>query len=286
MNTTIIQSSDSTLPLSALTGYRFRDKTTARFQPISTVQAVDHLQAEGWEIFKASEAKTRDPFRRPFVKHQIQLTHPDIKPVNGLQPLVYLQNANDGTSSFSLFAGLFRFICSNGLVIGNSFISARVRHVGNVETIRGELQSGAFTVSNQFPSIMEKVELMTEKVISPEERLAFSSLAFNLRFPHKTIPQWTTVPVGNHVRREGDKGNDLWSLYNRAQEDLITGGFNTGRRTARGIRSLTRSTVINRQLWTLAEKALSGDIVKTWEDSKRVDFLQTHRVSGEPLSLI
>jgi hypothetical protein len=200
--------------------------------------------------------------------------------------LVYLQNANDGTSSFSLFAGLFRFICSNGLVIGNSFISARVRHVGNVETIREELQSGAFTVSNQFPSIMEKVEAMTSKVINPEERLAFSSLAFNLRFPKKTVPQWTTVPVGSHVRREGDKGSDLWSLYNRTQEDLITGGFNTGRRRAGGIRSLTRSTVINRHLWSLAEKTLNGSIVKAWEDSKRVDFLKTHRVSGEPLSLI
>jgi hypothetical protein len=263
----------SNLPFSALTSSRYEEKTTGRFQPISTALAVDHLQAEGWQIFKASEAKTRLIERRPFVKHQIQLTHPDIKPVNGLQPLVYLQNANDGTSSFSLFAGLFRFICSNGLVIGSSFISARVRHVGNVETIREELQSGAFTVSNQFPSIMEKVDSMLSFTPSPEEKLAFSSLAFNLRFPNKTLPHWSTVPVGSHVRREGDKGSDLWTMYNRTQEDLVTGGFHTGNRRARGIRSLTRSTVINRQLWSLAEKTLNGKIVEEWKAAKQLSLI-------------
>ena len=268
MTTQAIAQNLATLPLSASTGFRYELRTTSKFQPISTVQAVDHLQNEGWEVFKATEAKTRFPDRRPFVKHQIQLTHPDIKPVNGLQPLVYLQNANDGTSSFSLFAGLFRFICSNGLVIGNSFISARVRHIGNVETIREELQSGAFTVSNQFPSIMEKVEAMSLKVITPEERLAFSALAYQLRRPSSHPILHQGLAVGHTIRREGDTGSDLWTHYNRTQEDLITGGFHAGRRRARGIRSLTKSTVINRQLWNLAEKTLSGDIVEAWEESK------------------
>jgi hypothetical protein len=277
MNTThtttmsTLSPSEHTLPLSALTSSRYEEKTTGKFQPISTRLAVDHLRDEGWEVFKTSEAKTRFPDRRPFVKHQIQLTHPDIKPVNGLQPLVYLQNANDGTSSFSLFAGIFRFICSNGLVVGSSFISARVRHIGDMSTIREELQSGAFKVSSQFPSIMEKVSLMTEKAISPEERFAFSSLAFQLRYPSRSPLGMAT---GHTIRRVEDEGQDLWTHYNRTQEDLITGGFHAGgRRRARGIRSLTKSTVINRQLWALAEKTLSGDIVQTWEEAKKTPAL-------------
>ena len=259
----------SNLPFSALTASRFEAKTTGKFQPLSTAQAVTHLQDEGWEVFKTSEAKTRILERRQYVKHQIQLTHPDIAPVDGLRPVVYLQNANDGTSSFSLFAGLFRFICSNGLVVGSSFISAKVRHIGDLSQVRDDLREGAFKVSSQFPSIMEKVHLMTEKTLAPEELLAFSSLAFQLRFPNKKATPFYHS-VGRIVRREEDSGSDLWKVYNRAQEDLMTGGHSFGlRRRARGIRSLTRSTIINRQLWSLAEKTLSGDIVGEWEKQRK-----------------
>jgi hypothetical protein len=264
------------LPFSALTSSRFEAKTTGKFQPISTAQAVTHLQHEGWEVFKTSEAKTRIIERRPYVKHQIQLTHPDIAPVDGLRPVVYLQNANDGTSSFSLFAGLFRFICSNGLVVGSSFISAKVRHIGDLSQVRDDLKEGAFKVSSQFPSIMEKVHLMTEKSLSIEEGFAFRCMAYNLRFPNKDAQKSADnrfAFVGDQVRRIEDSGNDLWKVYNRTQEDLITGGFSTGRRTARGLRSLTRSTIINRQLWTLAEKTLSGDIVQAWEETKKTPSL-------------
>jgi hypothetical protein len=64
-----------------------------------------------------------------------------------------------------------------------------------------------------------------------------------------------------------DRGQDLWTLFNTAQEKLIRGGARVLSHTkatrqrgyptirkARAISSLPESIRINRQLWDLAEK--------------------------------
>jgi hypothetical protein len=109
---------------------------------------------------------------------------------------------------------------------------------------------------------MDKVERMREKIVTPEENLALSSLAYQLRFPNHGAKRAHYQSWGmGQVRREDDKGSDLWTTYNRLQEDLIRGGFNTGTRRAGMLRSMTRSSTINRQLWNLAEETLDGSIV-------------------------
>jgi len=56
------------------------------------------------------------------------------------------------------------------------------------------------------------------------------------------------------VRREADRGNDLWSTFNVAQENLIRGGFVNGstRRKVRPITSIQKDVNFNSQLWDLA----------------------------------
>lgn len=256
MTTTTLSQS---LPVSAFTSSRYEEKTSQRFQPITTANAVSALQSQGWDIFKAEQARTRKVTRIPYVRHQVQLTHPDIPSVDGLRPVIYLQNANDGTSSFQLFAGLFRFICSNGLVVGSSFLSASVRHTGERETVTGRLMEKTWEVASGFPKVMEKIEAMRSYTMTNEERASFSFLAFQLRYPDN-VRDFYEGRVGFTPRREEDQGEDLWRVFNRTQEDLITGGFLARNRRARGIRSLVRSTKVNRALWDLTEKVLSGEV--------------------------
>jgi hypothetical protein len=66
-----------------------------------------------------------------------------------------------------------------------------------------------------------------------------------------------------HVRRPEDHGNDLWTVYNRAQEAVIRGGMqgriigSNGRprkTTVRGIKAIDSELRANRGLFDIARK--------------------------------
>jgi hypothetical protein len=64
-------------------------------------------------------------------------------------------------------------------------------------------------------------------------------------------------------RRREDQGNDLWTVFNRVQEHLITGGLvgqlPTGQRTrTRPIAAIASSLALNRALWTLTANTAEG----------------------------
>ena len=56
-----------------------------------------------------------------------------------------------------------------------------------------------------------------------------------------------------------DSGNDLWTTFNRIQENMIKGGMSgrskSGRRsTTREVNGVTENVKLNRALWTLADE--------------------------------
>ncbi len=56
---------------------------------------------------------------------------------------IILLNSHDGSSSYQMLAGLFRFVCSNGLVCGDTVADVRVPHTSDVA---GQVVQGAFAV--------------------------------------------------------------------------------------------------------------------------------------------
>ena len=65
------------------------------------------------------------------------------------------------------------------------------------------------------------------------------------------------------VRRIDDRAPDLWTTFNRVQENVIRGGMRgqsvdaNGRRQVRAVRAVTgidQDVKLNRALWTLAEE--------------------------------
>jgi hypothetical protein len=59
-------------------------------------------------------------------------------------------------------------------------------------------------------------------------------------------------------RRHADNKADLWTAFNRVQENIIKGGVSgrstTGRRlSTRAIGGVTENVKLNRALWTLAD---------------------------------
>ncbi|MDE9567420.1 DUF945 domain-containing protein, partial [Xenorhabdus bovienii] len=62
-------------------------------------------------------------------------------------PEIILVNSHDGSSSYQMIPGVFRFVCNNGLVCGETFGDIRVPHKGDVV---GKVIEGAYSVVDMF----------------------------------------------------------------------------------------------------------------------------------------
>ena len=64
------------------------------------------------------------------------------------------------------------------------------------------------------------------------------------------------------VERTEDSGNSLWTVFNRVQEKLITGGcsykMGAKMRKARAVKNFSQDLKINEALWELAEEYIGG----------------------------
>ena len=47
-------------------------------------------------------------------------------------PEIILLNSHDGSSSYQMIPGMFRFVCTNGMICGQTFGEIRVPHKGDV----------------------------------------------------------------------------------------------------------------------------------------------------------
>jgi hypothetical protein len=55
-----------------------------------------------------------------------------------------------------MLAGMFRFVCCNGLVVGEVVDDIRIPHKGNIQ---GEVIEGAFRVLDEFEAVNEHTEV-------------------------------------------------------------------------------------------------------------------------------
>ena len=87
-------------------------------------------------------------------------------------------NSHDGSSSYQMMAGMFRFVCANGMVCGDTLQDIRVRHNGDaVNTII----DGAYTVLESFETVSEQLEEMKSLTLNEGEQKAFARAALTLK---------------------------------------------------------------------------------------------------------
>ncbi|EOA7398038.1 DUF932 domain-containing protein, partial [Escherichia coli] len=102
-----------------------------RYAYIPTITVLESLQREGFQPFFACQTRVRDPGRREYTKHMLRLRRAG--QITGQHvPEIILLNSHDGSSSYQMLPGYFRFVCQNGCVCGQSLGEVRVPHRGNV----------------------------------------------------------------------------------------------------------------------------------------------------------
>ncbi|EKI3327063.1 DUF945 domain-containing protein [Salmonella enterica] len=232
------------------------DKHTSRSEKytyIPTITLLENLRREGFEPFFACQSRVRDPGRRDYTKHMLRLRRAG-QITSQQVPEIIILNSHGGESSFQLLPGVFRSVCTNSLVCGQSFGEIRVPHRGNIVE---KVIEGAYDVLNVFDRVEEKREAMQSLLLPPPAQQALAKAALTYRFGEEHQPV-TTAQVLTPRRRE-DYGQDLWTVWNTLQENLLKGGLPG--RTAKGKRSHTRAVngidgdvKLNRALWVMAEQ--------------------------------
>ncbi len=96
-------------------------------------------------------------------------------------PEILFLNSHDGTSAYQLRVGLFRVVCTNGLVVSMGVFPVwRVMHRGDVV---GMSCAQRFEISERFEVLAAAVERMERTVLDAGERLEFAGQALAVRFP-------------------------------------------------------------------------------------------------------
>src|SRR5579872_1306910 len=229
------------------------ERTSTSYTFIPTARVLEALGSAGFMPVEARQAlRAKSPLH---ARHLIRLRRRcETITLRDSVPEVLLLNSHDGTSAYQLRVGLFRVLCTNGLVVSMGvFPTWRVMHRGDV--VR-DVVCAALRMSERFEQLAAAVERMERTLLDESQRLDLAAQALTLRFPNDMDgamqPSQLLVP-----RRAQDVGNDLWRTFNVLQENVMRGGLvrrsvsNRLTRT-RGIRAIREDVRLNSALWEMA----------------------------------
>jgi hypothetical protein len=240
-----------------------KSDVSEKYTFIPTIEVVDGMRANGWEPVWASEQRVRNAERRGFQKHMMRFRRSEDLTrslnVRDVFPELVLINSHDRSSAYQLHAGLFRLVCSNGLVVADStFEKISVKHVGFKTD---DVIEASYKILKAVPNLVENVQTMRAIELTDAERLAFAESSLLLRFDSiEAAPIQAKALLS--LRRSEDKAKDLWTTLNTVQENIVRGGLKDwSKRNENGqafkrttqIKSLDENVKVNKALWHLAE---------------------------------
>lgn len=227
-----------------------------RYHFIPTIDVIDEIRRNNWYPVSVSEAAVRDTDKEGYQQHLVRFRHFDdlLVPQDNAVELI-LFNSHDRSKSFTISAGIFRFVCSNGLVVAESvFESYKIKHIGERDN---DVAAAVTSITAIKPKLMEKISKLESIELNPLEKESFAQSAIPLRFEEHLQIDHRDLLVPH---REQDNKDDLYTVMNVIQENLMRGsvsGVNkeSGRRfTSRAITSLSKDVDVNQGLWDIAER--------------------------------
>lgn len=238
-----------------------RGDVSSKYGFVSTAEMVKAMREHGFEPTHVSAYYRRDPENLEFTKHLIRFRRQGSNlnklTVGDVVPQIVLVNSHDRSSQFHLFGGLWRLICSNGLLVseGSHVRPLVVRHT--TSAIDGLLSAtGELLKAQKF--VFEHVDTMKAVDLNEKQMKEFAVQALALR-PERAGAIDPTLLL--NARRKEDEGQSLWKVYNRVQENLMQGGLrgvtaNNRAIITRAIVSVNADLAINSGLWHLAVEAI------------------------------
>ena len=245
-----------------------------RYVHANTATVIEDLAKLGWYPVQAKQCRPKKNSKGIRSFHMIALQNPDVKickPVTDITGetteivdsyrRIILTNSKDGLNSFKFMVGLFRLVCSNGLILcSDEMVNMSIRHINySFEALRTVVSSAI----EQIPYIVNTMNTMKNTKLSEAEKKELATAVVKIRKDVEddekfSIDEATVMDILMPVREE-DKGDDLWTVFNVCQEKMIKGGFqstskNDKVRKQRKITSIKKDVEYNQRLWEIATK--------------------------------
>jgi len=254
------------LPLSAIELMNYpvlhttipHEDASEKYSLISSIDIINELRERyNWHVSSVQVSPVKDESRENKQVHCVKLRHFDdyIAPQESAVEILFF-NSFDRSKAFTISIGIYRFSCANGLVVGETFDSYKLRHIGDLENNLDEIIQ---KITEFKPKLEQRIRNFSSLILSQLEMQTFAKLSVPLKFaPHLDID---SAQLLKPHRDEDREDTSLYTVLNVIQENLIrspriTGiNRNTGRRfRSRKITSLTKDYEINAGLFDLAER--------------------------------
>ena len=239
-----------------------------RYSFVSTITLLDTFEKLGWIPYSAKQHG-----QNQYGRHIIRLNNEDFGSLalkgDAVKPHILLDNSHDGYTPASLHLGLFRLVCTNGLVIAVPGMATELkfRHI-NID--RAELMQLLSEAAEQYRNIGLHIGDMQNRILTTDEKEAFAIKAISLREPNRFINPDGTINATGITQsmnpkallepvRPQDESSDLWTTFNLIQERSVKGLYErktkTGRKSSpREITNAARNLDFNKKLWAVAEQ--------------------------------
>jgi len=222
--------------------------------------------SEGFQVVRVDSQDSKKVPKK-YQKHLLIMTHPDFSAESDYQTQVILINSYDGTTKFQIHFGAYKFVCSNGLMVGHKYFDTpQILHMGSDTQI--EVDTVVKETLMRASKLSELIGYLKSKALSNDDRKQIATEAVSIRWHKADLSKDSLPKVPEELlktRRPEDDSicETAWGVLNILQENLIKGGFyvtstNDDKRTIylREVKSLQLEIMINLLLWNVVcEKA-------------------------------
>ena len=226
---------------------------TDRYAQYHTIDVIDALRGEGFEVTNAFAQKPRNT-QNPHVRHCVRLSHVDYlnetKP-EGERPEIVIVNSHNGSTSFRLMAGIFRIVCSNGLIsMSENLGEEKFKHMGH--SLEEVVESTITFAARAAETNMEIIRAMRTVNMSEKQQKEMAKKAAIIRLGNVASKIENYENLLNTRRHEDNLEPTVWNTFNVLQENCIKGGQIVGGRQMRELTGIANLVRVNRELWNLA----------------------------------
>ncbi len=238
-----------------------------KYSLINTAKLIEVAENQGFQVHSVRYPKSKRNGDK--ATHLVRLDHAQfLRDEKQERPQIVIVNSHDGTTALRIMAGVFRLVCSNGLVAGTNFLNIRLRHVGlEQKTIEEQLQI-ACEKTLELAAIVERFKGKTIDSYRMAELLNHALLIRGevsglTTYELQTLINDFNRSRINRVRRVEDNKLDAWSVLNRVQENslqnsgLVYQDITGERHNLRAVSNIQKSVELNQKLWELFEREVA-----------------------------
>jgi len=243
----------------AIANETIHESCSEKYSLVSTRRVADRLITSGWELIGGKQGGTRIEGMQNFTRHSVLLSLPHLHDKElDVRPYISFQNAHAGRGSAQTRVGLYRGACANELMFGTLVeVKFRARHTGNAEE---SVMDAIGLVACRMPEVLQQAREWSKYHTDIDQRMELAETGLIARFGEDR-DKWAVniVDVLTNIRREDDRGYDLWSTLNVVQENILRpfkkGAMNreTGKRNV--FRSVSAIDTLSRINTALVRKA-------------------------------